>query len=218
MRDCDGRGNDLATPPSARPGRGPGIVPEAAEGFDLDERELRVLAQLPRGADGRTGFEGLRRRLDLHPQSLTRILDRLGDRSLVASDEDGYHRTPEGVRALAAEPPTVPGCPSLPVAAGRLPPSVDPDQVRDELAGRWFDGLRWYGWRRRDDASDLLWLTEGDHALVALRLTGDRYLLRGEPRDPTSVAHPSVAAAPVVTALGEIVGDAPGRRRDPPAS
>lgn len=186
--------------------------PEAADGVGLDERERRVLAQLPREGAGGTAFEGLRRRLDLHPQSLSRVLDRLGDRGLVAGGDEGYHRPPEGGRALEAEPPAVPGCPREPVAAGTLPPGLDPEHLREELSGRWFDGLRWYGWRDRPDGADLLWLAEGDDAMVALRLTGDRYLLGAEPRDPTAVAHPSVAAAPLVEAIGSIVGNPPGAR------
>lgn len=211
MQGSDGCADPPSTPSEHDPrGRELARVPEPAQGFDLGERERSVLAHLPPEGGGRTGFEGLRRRLDLHPQSLSRVLDRLADRSLVASDDDGYHRTEEGGGALAGEPPELPGCPRVPVAAGTLPPSVDPGRVREALGGRWFDGLRWFGWRDRGEAEDLLWLTDGDHALVALRLTGDRYLLGGEPRDPTSEAHPSVAAAPIVTALGEVVGGADG--------
>lgn len=211
MHDSDG----CAPPPSAagEDDRGPrdlARVPEPADGFDLDERERRILAHLTPEGDGRTGFEGLRRRLDLHPQSLSRVLDRLADRSLVASDDEGYHRTDEGAGALSGDAPSLPGCPQVPVAAGTLPPSVDASRIREALSGRWFDGLRWYGWRERDEAETLLWLTDGDHALVALQLTGDRYLLGGEARDPTSEAHPSVSAAPIVTALGEVVGGAGG--------
>lgn len=188
----------------------PRVLPEPADGVSLDERERRVLAHLPEEGGGATGFEGLRRRLDLHPQALSRVLDRLEERGIVADGEDGYHRTAGGDPALAAEPPAVPGCPREPVAAGTLPPSVDPDRVRQALAGRWFDGLRWFGWRSRPDGADLLWLARGDEALVLLRLVEDRYLLGAEPRDPTTTAHPSVAAAPLVEALGAIVGDPPG--------
>jgi hypothetical protein len=211
MPEPDPSPGSTREPPSETPAHlcqaGP---PEAAAGLDLDERERRVLAHLPVDGAGRTGFEGLRRRLDLHPQSLTRVVDRLAHRDLVASDDDGYYRPLQGREALASDPPAVPGCPRTPVAAGTLPPTVEPDHVRDSLSGRWFDGLRWYGWRNRSDGSDLLWLTEGDHALVLLRLTRHRYVVAGEPRDPTSSAHPSVAAAPLVAALGEVVGDAPG--------
>jgi DNA-binding transcriptional ArsR family regulator len=124
----------------------------------LDDRILSTLSELP----GRIAFNGLRRALGAHPESLARALRRLEREGLVERGEDGY-------RALQIEhPPGADVASELrPIARVELPPGVPSEQVFGRLMGHWFGSLRWVGtverpsgpllvWSRRDGAGHVL--------------------------------------------------------------
>jgi DNA-binding Lrp family transcriptional regulator len=124
----------------------------------LDDRVLTALQGLP----GRIAFNGLRRALGAHPESLSRSLRRLEREGLVERVDGGY-------RALAlADGGSARAIPPLrSIARVGLPPGTPPETVLGRLAGRWFGGLRWIGvvdrpdgrllgWTRRDGTSPVL--------------------------------------------------------------
>jgi DNA-binding Lrp family transcriptional regulator len=124
----------------------------------LDDRILSTLQELP----GRLAFNGLKRTLGAHPESLARALRRLEREGLIERSEAGY-------RALRLEGPSPREGPAelRPIARIDLPPGVDPDLVRARLVGHWFGDLRWVGvvertgggllvWARRDGTSPVL--------------------------------------------------------------
>jgi len=77
-------------------------------------------------------FQGLKRRLGLHQEKLTRILRRLEDNNLVAKTEEGY-RTLKHSRKTAQH--LVGG---EPVIRGQLPPGIDAQNLLGKIKGRWF--------------------------------------------------------------------------------
>src|SRR5881409_4383707 len=97
--------------------------PEIGSSFDarpLDDQTL-VMNMLSSENDATYSFQGMKRRLGLHQEKLTRILKRLEDDNLVTRTDDGY-------KVLA--PPRrkarhlVDG---EPVIRGQLPPGIDPN-------------------------------------------------------------------------------------------
>jgi DNA-binding Lrp family transcriptional regulator len=124
----------------------------------LDERILSALQELP----GRIAFNGLRRALGAHPESLARALRRLEREGLVERSEDGY-------RALRFDGSPGRGASTdlRPIARIDLPPGTEPELVLARLVGHWFGDLRWVGvverpsgrllvWARRDGTSQVL--------------------------------------------------------------
>jgi hypothetical protein len=124
----------------------------------LDDRVLGALNDFP----GRIAFNGLRRALGAHPESLARALRRLEREGLIERSSEGY-------RALT---PETPGASSLvadlrPIAQVRIPSGSSPGSVLARLTGHWFGGLRWVGavdrpsgrllaWARRDGSGYVL--------------------------------------------------------------
>jgi hypothetical protein len=105
----------------------------------LDDRVVELLAAHP----GRLAFNGLRRTLGAHPESLTRALRRLERDGLVVRDEGGYM-----LRADQAPPVRPPGPDAevtRTVASVALPPGLAASDVLGSMAGRWFGRLRWVG-------------------------------------------------------------------------
>ncbi|MCI4352929.1 MAG: GntR family transcriptional regulator [Thermoplasmata archaeon] len=124
----------------------------------LDDRILLTL----QGLHGRMAFNGLRRKLGAHPESLARALRRLEREGLVERADGGYRSLGEPARdqnALASE--------LRPIARVELPRDLDEATIIGRLAGRWFGSLRWVGvveqpgrrllaWARRDGFGQVL--------------------------------------------------------------
>jgi hypothetical protein len=130
---------------------------ERAKG--LDQRVLSTLL----GFHGRIAFNGLRRVLHAHPESLSRSLRRLEREGRIERSSDGY-RAVDGGPNRASQ-----GSSGLrPIAQVDLPPGTVPHSVLGRLSGRWFGSLRWVGvvnggsndgllaWARRDGAGHVL--------------------------------------------------------------
>lgn len=183
----------------------------------LRDRERLVLAELAQNADAQVAFQGLRRRLGLHPQALVRTLRSLESLGYIRRSPAGYGLAAPGAEALGARP--LPIGPSLrPVFAAVLPPHVTPDRLVDKLAKRWFNGLRWYGLVTTPREQILTWLTDEDRSVVQLRLADGMLGLEAEkPREdagfglvgPLMEAIAAFYAAPRDRARPELPSDAP---------
>ncbi len=137
------------------------MTPDPAHDVEFSSERLddRVLSTLDR-LGGRIAFNGLRRVLRAHPESLSRALRRLEREGLIQREDGGY-------RSLARAPGPAAEGPLRSVAAVELGPGVLPDAVLGRLAGHWFGDLRWVGvvegadgrllaWARRDGAETVL--------------------------------------------------------------
>jgi DNA-binding HxlR family transcriptional regulator len=180
-------------------------VPPDFETGPLDERELAVVAALR--AEERTAFQGLRRKLGLHQQALTRTLRRLERQGVVERDARGYALTAQGKSAVKAIVPLATARKNvdlLPVLQALLPPTVTADDVAERLARRWFRDLRWYG---RSDATPgevaLSWLTVDTGALVRVRFAHGMAVLEVE-LAPGERLDRFPAAQAVLKALSEL--------------
>lgn len=183
----------------------------------LEARERAVLSELARDSDALVAFQGLRRRLELHPQSLTRVLRRLRRRGYVLRDARGYRLTELGFSALQGAPAASTSAHVLPVLQVLLPARVGPAAVARRLAHRWFRGLRWYGESHGPGETTLTWLTEADRARVRVRVAEGRILLEIE---ASSQAHDRAftEARGVLAAIAELYGLGPDSSAAAPAS
>ncbi len=143
--------------------------------------EDRVVALLS-AHDGSLAFNGLRRSLQVHPESLSRALRRLERYGRIARADGGYRLLGPGEAvgdaSEAARPALTPEEPAerwTQVAEVGLAPGFDGPQILGLLAGRWAGSLRWVGvydrashpllvWSRTDGPGQVL-LGWRDHAL-----------------------------------------------------
>lgn len=125
---------------------------DRAEEAPLDDRVVELLTERP----GRVAFNGLRRALDAHPESLVRSLRRLERHGVVRHEADGY---------VLVDRPDVPAPPVAraprPFAEVTLAPGVSRTALFGRLAGRWFGRLRWVGLYEPSDGPWLVWSVEG---------------------------------------------------------
>ena len=178
------------------------IVPRASNplaGLDLAGREQTVVEELGRFGDARIAFQGLRRRLGLHPQALTRTLRSLERAGIVGHDERGYFVAPKHRNAFEEASTAA----FRPVFAAILPPHVEPKHLAEQLSRRWFQGLRWYGITEQPGEYILHWILEADLASVRLRITPRGVGLELE---NGAAGLPFEAAAPILQAVATYYG------------
>ena len=148
----------------------PSVDPRAQEELeDLREHDRVVLEFLSRDPSSLVGFAGLRRRLRIHPEQLSRALQRLARDDLISRTDLGYRISPKGASilspgALEREPEGVP------VLQAYLPGDVDLRFLVQALKGAWVGPLRWYGLSESPGELRLCWATEDDGIRLDARL------------------------------------------------
>jgi predicted transcriptional regulator len=139
---------------------------------DLDIDVLRALG----GDEGRVAFQGLRRRMNVHQERLSRSLQRLEEEGLVSKGPRGYVLTDKGSAfahrwfSPTSSVPTV-------MIQSFLPTDLSPHQVAGRLEGKWFGSLRWLGAKEEPDGETLRWVTEETGVEVVLRVTWGRIVV-----------------------------------------
>lgn len=135
----------------------------------FSERDAEVLRFL--GQEDLLGFtfEGLRRRLGTHSETLSRVLHRLEEQMILEKTPDGYHLTNKGKEMIAVEPMSAarqhtPSQHRVPILRTLLPSSGSSHEAVAGLKGRWFGPLRWLGYSEDEHATTMKWVT-GDGAV-----------------------------------------------------
>jgi len=147
----------------------PGGIPKShdesrSDDFDLpdplpSERDGAILNFIEEEELTGFTFDGLRRSMGTHPETLSRILDRLQEQGIVEAADDGYRVTGKGKR-VAVMHPLGPASTRVPLLSTLLPYDIGVREMVSELKGRWFGRLRWVGYSESEEGSTLKWVTE----------------------------------------------------------
>jgi hypothetical protein len=161
----------------------------------LDDRVLVTLQEL----NGRIAFNGLRRVLRAHPESLSRALRRLEREGLVERSAAGY-------RALLREPRVDPSATTRlrPIARVEVPLGIPTETVLGRLSGHWFGSLRWVGVIDRPSQRLLAWARRDGSGYVLLGIHGRS--LRVYVPDESGPDDPTEAEDAAYELLGHAVG------------
>ena len=121
------------------------ILDESWTGIsELRERDVDVIQVIHIEDLTYFTFEGLKRRLKIHPETLSRILARLTEEEILEKTDNGYSLTPKGKQLMNQQnhgsAPT-----RTPMLQSFVPPDLSADKVVSDLKGRWFGSLRWLG-------------------------------------------------------------------------
>jgi Bacterial regulatory proteins, gntR family len=125
----------------------------------LDDRILTTL----HGLHGRMAFNGLRRKLGAHPESLARALRRLEREGLVERADGGYRSLSDGAMSPALNAQELHS-----IARIELPRELDESAIFARLAGRWFGSLRWIGMVEQSGRRLLAWARRDGYGQVLL--------------------------------------------------
>jgi DNA-binding MarR family transcriptional regulator len=138
--------------------------------WSLSERDVDVLAFLGEEEFQIFTFEGLKRRLGLHPETLSRILNRLESEGIVKKSSQGYTVTKEIAKHLRHHANNS-GESRAVLLQTFLPSDMTAELIVSNLRGRWFGLLRWLGLAENADVIALKWVTEDGDVQVDAKIT-----------------------------------------------
>jgi hypothetical protein len=143
----------------------------------LEDRVVQLLQE----NSGAIAFNGLRRTLRAHPESLTRALRRLERYGVVEHAPTGYRLSAASGPSPSPSPST--GPPDVrwePIAEVALAPPIQPEALLGHLAGRWAGALRWVGVYDRPGDPLLVWSRRDGPGNVLLSVRPGRLRVYGE--------------------------------------
>lgn len=141
----------------------------AEEIDDLREHDREVLEFLSRDPSAQVAFQGIRRRLGIHPEQLSRALHRLAQDDLVQKTELGYRVTPRALGILSPKE-WASDRPNVTILQTYLPADVDLRALVSSLRGTWVGPLRWYGFSESPDELRLSWALEDESIQIETRI------------------------------------------------
>jgi DNA-binding Lrp family transcriptional regulator len=149
------------------------------EETELDEREREVLKFLSSEQNSYYSFQGLRRRLGFHQETLTRTLKRLEEAHAIERSPQGYKVRANGasysfnVRTNQPE--------SKPIIDAYLPSQVDVTVLFQKLRGRWFSNFRWLGYSRDGEQLSMSWISEDGQMQLQARIGAGKIIIAADP-------------------------------------
>jgi DNA-binding Lrp family transcriptional regulator len=144
------------------------VDPVAREALDdLRDHDREVLEFLSHDPSSHVAFQGLRRRLGIHPEQLSRALHRLAEDDLVERTDLGYRVSRRALEIMS------PGSlrsdePSVTILQTSLPAHVDLRGLVGALRGSWIGPLRWYGLAESEEGLRLGWALENDSIRIEI--------------------------------------------------
>ena len=136
----------------------------------LSERDNDVLSLVDEEDLTTFTFEGLKRRLGFHPETLSRILNRLEEEGIVKKTREGYIVTPKITKLKLS--PIRRETQTVSLLQTFLPSNMLTENLISELKGKWFGILRWLGVSETSEGVTLKWLTEDGGIQIAASISG----------------------------------------------
>lgn len=136
---------------------------------DLRDHDREVLEFLSQDPAAQVAFQGIRRRLGIHPEQLSRALHRLAEDELVQKTEVGY-RVTQKARSIFSPKEWATERPGATVLQTSLPADVDARSLVASLRGSWIGPLRWYGVVESSDELRLSWALEDESIQLDVRI------------------------------------------------
>ena len=138
--------------------------------YSLSERDTDVLSLIDEEDLTTFTFDGLKRRMGLHPETLSRILSRLEEEGIVKKTPEGYEVTPKIAQLKLG--PVRREAQTASLLQTFLPSNMLVQNLISELKGRWFGVLRWLGMSENSEGVTLKWVTEDGSIQLAASISG----------------------------------------------
>ena len=169
---------------------------------DLRDNDRLVLEFLGGQSNSSLGFQGIRRRLGIHPEKLSRALHRLQQDDLVEKTDLGYRVSPRAVSLLSptAIRPTIQRTPLLRTF---LPADANLRELAETMRGTWFGPLHWYGLAESPEEIVLSWVSDDGAFQVDARVRTGALSIEGSVEDPAVWSRVLMAAHELFRHLSE---------------
>ena len=150
-----------------------------AMGDDNEEREL--------------SFQGIKRKLGLHQETLSRALHRLQRDGYVERSEHAYKISQKGITTISQVTPRTHRLGanepySVILLSAVLPDDFDANHLVNSLSYKWFGNLRWLGSTQSENGVTLSWITNESGIKISLKIKDDTLTIETYPRDSGSIS------------------------------
>jgi biotin operon repressor len=167
-------------------------VDQNLEETELDEREREVLNFLSSEQNSYYSFQGLRRRLGYHQETLTRTLKRLEEANAIERSPQGY-KLKGNVTSYAFNVRPNQALPK-PIIDASLPSQVDVTVLFQRLRGRWFSNFRWLGYSNDGDQLSMSWISEDGQMQLQARIMTGKIVITADSLTPNAESQQIAAA------------------------
>jgi len=139
-------------------------------------------------------FQGIRRKLGLHQETLSRALHRLQRDGYVERLEHAYRISQKGLSTISSRHQRMgPGIEandpySIVLLRAVLPPDLNLNSLFDSLSYKWFGNLRWLGSTQSPNSSTLSWITSNSELKISVKIKDDTLTIETYPRDSKSIS------------------------------
>jgi hypothetical protein len=156
-------------------------------------------------------FEGLKRRLGLHPETLSRILNRLEQEGIVKKTNEGYTVTREIAKHLKLHQ-TNTNESRISLLQTFLPSDISIQQLISGLRGKWFGLLRWLGLSETNEDVTLKWITEDGDIQIDAKITETQLTIEAKFLHHTNLNRALKAAYQLMAYIGKLCSRTPMAR------
>jgi hypothetical protein len=156
-------------------------------------------------------FEGLKRRLGLHPETLSRILNRLEQEGIVKKTNEGYTVTREIAKHLKLHQ-TNTNDSRVSLLQTFLPSDISVQQLISGLRGKWFGLLRWLGLSETNEDVTLKWITEDGDIQIDAKITETQLTIEAKFLHHTNLNRALKAAYQLMAYIGKLCSRTPMAR------
>jgi len=187
--------------------QGNGPLDDEPELEDFEDRpsqnDLVVLKALGEDADARElSFQGIKRKLGLHQETLSRSLHRLQRDGFVERLDHAYRISPKGILTIGDDKSRLPAVGkldpvdpySISLLRAKLPPDVNTSDLVNSLSYKWFGNLRWLGSTLTPESATLSWITDDSGQKISVRIKDDVLTIETYPSSADSISDASRSA------------------------
>jgi len=177
----------------------------------LGDRDSDILAFLSEEDFTFFTFEGLKRRLGLHPETLSRILNRLEQEGIVKKTHEGYTVTREIAKHLKLHQ-TNANVSRVSLLQTFLPSDMPVQQLVSSLRGKWFGLLRWLGLSQTNESITLKWITEDGEIQIDAKINETTLTIEAKFLHHTNLNRALKAAYQLMAYIGKLCSRTPMAR------
>lgn len=134
---------------------------------DLQEKDVSIIQAIQEEELTNFSFEGLKRRLVMHPETLTRALNRLMEQNFIKKESAGYRLTTKTNKIFKDASLVQKNVAGMNLLQTMLPKEQITQKVVSNLKGRWFGTLRWLGYSEANGETVLKWITEDGETIIS---------------------------------------------------
>lgn len=177
----------------------------------IGDRDSDILAFLSQEDFTFFTFEGLKRRLGLHPETLSRILNRLEQEGIVKKTSKGYTVRKEIAKHLKLHQVNT-NASRVFLLQTFLPSNMPVQQLISNLRGKWFGLLRWLGLSETKEDVTLKWITEDGDIQIDAKITETQLTIEAKFLHHTNLNRALKAAYQLMAHIGKLCSRTPMAR------